>query len=146
MIMMIRNIIEIMIINVKLLIVIIIIKIMIILNFYNYNHHNHHCLILMTMMMMMMVVMIMMMMGQASYQNFVKEKTGQTDKSVLGGCICESCCTLSGSGPMLGGFSPEGSRIILNPDTMLLVLAAKNFEMLHVQPYWIASLAAILNF
>ena len=47
---------------------------------------------------------------------------------------------------MLGGLSLDGSRITLNPETMLHGLAVKNLEMLHVQPYCIASLAATLSF
>ena len=47
---------------------------------------------------------------------------------------------------MLKGLRPDGSRTTLNPDTILHGLAAKNFEMLHMQPYCMASLAAILSF
>ena len=46
----------------------------------------------------------------------------------------------------LEGFRPEGSKTTLKPNTMLDGLAAKNFEMDQVQPYSIASFAAILNF
>ena len=47
---------------------------------------------------------------------------------------------------MLRGLRPEGSRTTLNPDTILHDLVAKNFEMLQVQPYCMASLVATLNF
>ena len=46
---------------------------------------------------------------------------------------------------MLGGLRPDGSRTTLNPDTLLHGLTAKNFEILHVQPYCMASLAATLS-
>ena len=59
----------------------------------------------------------------------------RTPFAVVGGCICDSCCTLSGSGPMRGGFRLDGSKTTLNPDTILDGLAAKNFEMDYIQPY-----------
>ena len=35
-----------------------------------------------------------------------KLRNDLTPSAVVGGCIWESCCILSGSGPMLGGLSP----------------------------------------
>ena len=58
-----------------------IIKILIIFNFYNYNVHCHRCLIMTT------TTLVMMMMGPASYQDFVKERTGQMDKPIGGSFI-----------------------------------------------------------
>ena len=47
---------------------------------------------------------------------------------------------------MLGGFKPDGSKTTLDPNTILDGLAAKNFEMDHVQLYSMASFAATLSF
>ena len=69
-----------------------------------------------------------------------------TSLTVVGGFIWENYFTLSGSGPIWGGFIPERSRATLNPDTILHGLAAKKLDILYVHPNSLASLAATFNF
>ena len=72
-------------------------------------------------------------------------KKDLTSFTVVGGLNYENCFTLSGSGPIWGGFIPEGSRTTLNPETILQGLPAKHLDILQVHPNSMASCAAIFS-